>query len=73
MLQPYSVVANFVAIQQVTLTDAAHALLGTRLIGTQEGIYLDVAGNRNGSYDLGDFLAATDRLAGPALASAAPK
>ena len=70
MLHPFSVTANFIAVQQVTLTDAAEALLGTSLLDTQETVYLDAVGNRNGAYDLGDFLAAADRMTIPPLATA---
>jgi hypothetical protein len=47
---------------------AAEALLGGAVLSAQEGVYLDAAGNRNGQYDLGDFLAAVDRSATPKLA-----
>lgn len=73
MVQPFSVVANFIAAQQVTLARAAEALLGTSVLGAQEGVYLDAVGNRNGLYDLGDFLAAVDRSGAPPLASTGPK
>jgi M6 family metalloprotease-like protein len=71
MVHPFSVMANFIAVQQVQLTDAAQALLGSTLLEAQQGIYLDAAGNRNGSYDLGDFLAAEERSTSqPDLATA---
>jgi M6 family metalloprotease-like protein len=70
MSRPFSVVANFVAVQQVAVPAAAEALLGGSVLSTEQGIYLDAAGNRNGEYDLGDFLAAVDRSATPTLASA---
>jgi M6 family metalloprotease-like protein len=69
MRHPFTVVANFIAIQQVEVLAAAEALLGVSALSPQEGIYLDAAGNRNGQYDLGDFLAAVDRSATPRLAS----
>ena len=68
MRHPFSVIANFIAVQQVEVPTAAEALLGASVLSTQEGVYLDAAGNRNGHYDLGDFLAAVDRSAAPKLA-----
>jgi M6 family metalloprotease-like protein len=68
MRRPFSVVANFIPIQQVALTDAARALLGASVLSTEQDVYLDAAGNRNGLYDLGDFLAEAERSATPALA-----
>jgi M6 family metalloprotease-like protein len=69
MVHPFSVVANFIPVEQVQLTDAAHALFGTSLLEAQQGVYLDAVGNRNGSYDLGDFLAAEERAASRPLAT----
>ena len=71
MLHPFSVVANFIEVQQVMLPDAAESLLGGPVLDARQALYLDAAGNRNGSYDLGDFLAAADRSAAPVLARAA--
>jgi hypothetical protein len=68
MRHPFTVVANFIAVQQVEVPAAAEALLGQSVLSSQQGIYLDAAGNRNGQYDLGDFLAAVDRSAAPKLA-----
>ncbi len=68
MRHPFTVVANFIGVQQVEVPEAAEALLGASVLSTQEGVYLDAAGNRNGQYDLGDFLAAVDRSAAPKLA-----
>ncbi len=73
MLHPFSVTANFIAIQPVTITDAAGALFGMAPLETQEGVYLDAAGNRNGVYDLGDFLAAAERSSSLPLIAAGPK
>ena len=73
MQHPFSVTANFVALQPVTIPDAAGALFGTAPLATDQGIYLDAAGNRNGVYDLGDFLAAVERSSSPPLASVSLK
>lgn len=67
MAHPFDLMANFVTVQNVVLPSAADALLGGAVLLPEEAAYLDAAGNRNGVYDLGDFLAATDRSS-PALA-----
>jgi hypothetical protein len=68
MRHPFRVLANFIAVQQVEVPAAAEALLGVSVLRAQEDLYLDAAGNRNGQYDLGDFLAMVDRSATPKLA-----
>ncbi len=73
MRRPFSVVANFIAIEQVAVSTAAQGLLGASVLSSQEGVYLDAAGNRNGVYDLGDFLAAVERSAPPAIALGRPE
>jgi hypothetical protein len=62
--------ANFVAVRDIVLVGAADALLGNGSLLSDEAAYLDAVGNRNGVYDLGDFLAAADRSAaqGPVTA-----
>jgi len=64
MRRPFDLMANFVTAQAVALSSAADALLGTALLRPEEAAYLDAVGNRNGVYDLGDFLAASDREGG---------
>jgi M6 family metalloprotease-like protein len=67
--RPLTLLASFVAVQNVALTNAADALFGAGTLRAEEAAYLDAAGNRNGVYDLGDFLAANDRSgAAPAVA-----
>ena len=73
MLRPLRVTANFIAVQPVAITDAAGALFGTTVLEPQKSVYLDAAGNRNGVYDLGDFLAASERSVALPLVAAAPK
>jgi len=63
MRHPFDLAANFVAVREVVLGGAADALLGNGSLLSDEAAYLDAVGNRNGVYDLGDFLAATDRSA----------
>jgi M6 family metalloprotease-like protein len=70
MRHPFDLMASFVAVQEVVLVNAADALFGTALLRFEEASYLDAAGNRNGVYDLGDFLAASDRSASPVAADA---
>jgi M6 family metalloprotease-like protein len=67
---PFDLMANFVAVQDVVLTSAADALFGTSALRSEEAAYLDAVGNRNGVYDLGDFLSASDRSAALAAARA---
>jgi M6 family metalloprotease-like protein len=62
MLQhPFDLTANYVALRDVALRSAADGVLGVATLAGEDIQYLDAAGNRNGSYDLGDFLAAIDR------------
>ena len=61
MQHSFDVTANFVAVQDVVLGNAADALFGTEALRPEEAAYLDAVGNRDGVYDLGDFLAASDR------------
>jgi hypothetical protein len=65
MRHPFDLTANFIGVQEVQLGGAADALFGTVALGAEESTYLDAVGNRNGVYDLGDFLAAQDRLPAP--------
>jgi hypothetical protein len=52
-------------VQEVQLTGAAEALFGDGSLRPEQATYLDAVGNHNGVYDLGDFLAATDRAQTP--------
>jgi M6 family metalloprotease-like protein len=61
MRHPFDLMANFVAVHDVELASAADALLSGAVLIAEQMAYLDAAGNRNGVYDLGDFLAASDR------------
>lgn len=66
MQRPFDLTANFVAVRDIAVNHAADALFGTGALDQTEAIYLDAVGNRNGVYDLGDFLAASDRSNSPA-------
>jgi M6 family metalloprotease-like protein len=61
MSRPFDLTANFIAVRTVALTSAADALIGIGSLPLEEAAFLDAVGNRNGVYDLGDFLAASDR------------
>jgi M6 family metalloprotease-like protein len=61
MGHPFDLVANFAPFQQVVLDNAAGAILGVSTLRPDQAAYMDAAGNRNGEYDLGDFLAAVGR------------
>jgi M6 family metalloprotease-like protein len=62
MLRPFDVTANYLTIREVPLATAADVLFGKGALVTEQSTYLDVVGNRNGVFDLGDFLSAVDRL-----------
>lgn len=64
MLRPFDLTANFLQVREVALAEAADVLFGNALLAPEQVSYLDVVGNRNGVYDLGDFLAAVVRLDG---------
>jgi M6 family metalloprotease-like protein len=57
MTRPYDVTAVFTAEQQIPIQDATDELLGTPKLSLEQRDYLDQLGNRNGSYDVGDYLA----------------
>jgi M6 family metalloprotease-like protein/uncharacterized repeat protein (TIGR02543 family) len=69
MQHPFDLTANFVPVQDVALSNAADALVGTGALLPEEAVYLDAIGNRDGAYNLGDFLAASDRSGAPAATS----
>jgi M6 family metalloprotease-like protein len=70
MRHPFDLTANFIAVQEVQLTGAADALFGNGSLRPEQATYLDAVGNHNGVYDLGDFLAATDRAQTPSAGPA---
>jgi hypothetical protein len=61
MAHPFDLVANFVPVRSIAMQSAADALLGRSRLALEDVAYLDAAGNRDGVYDLGDFLAAMHR------------
>ncbi|MEO5800971.1 MAG: M6 family metalloprotease domain-containing protein [Gemmatimonadales bacterium] len=54
---PFDLVADFVSIASVDAAAAARALLGGAPLDQAARLYLDATGNRNGSFDVGDYLA----------------
>ena len=57
MHRPYTVTANFSGAVVVTLTQATNAILGITPLTGPQATYLDGQGNKNATYDLGDYLA----------------
>jgi M6 family metalloprotease-like protein len=66
MRHPFDLTANFVAVHEAPLPDAANDLFGVSSLDPDQSIYMDAVGNKNGIYDLGDFLAASVRASSPA-------
>ncbi len=58
-----AVVDSLVAVAPVEVTDAAGQLLGGSGLNENQRRFLDARGNRDGEYNLGDFLAYLDRAA----------
>lgn len=74
--RPFDLVANFVTIAAVDGVAAARALLGGPPLDAAARTYLDATGNRNGSFDIGDYLAwlrRTGQRVPPALARVADR
>jgi len=70
MQRGYDVTATFTAAVAVSLTEAVNEVLGTPALTPAQRSYLDQIGNRNGRYDVGDFLAyltTTGQAVPPAL------
>ncbi|HEU4700162.1 MAG TPA: M6 family metalloprotease domain-containing protein [Gemmatimonadales bacterium] len=57
--RPDTLVARYAVVDVLTVAQAAAALLGRAALTADQAARLDAAGNRNGVYDLGDFLALT--------------
>jgi hypothetical protein len=64
MAHPFDLIANFVPTRTIALEPAARALLGSSTLQSDDVAFLDASGNRDGRYDLGDFLAAVERSKG---------
>jgi M6 family metalloprotease-like protein len=61
MAHPYDVSAVFLQEQIVPMQDATDDLLGVPKLTPSQHQYLDQLGNRNGGYDVGDYLALVNR------------
>jgi hypothetical protein len=61
MQRPYDVTAVFLLEQQIPLDAATDEVLGTVSLSQEQREYLDQLGNRNGQYDVGDYLALLKR------------
>ena len=61
MTRPYDLEAQFLAEQTIVVADATAEILGTPTLSASQKSYLDTFGNRNGSFDLGDYLALLHR------------
>jgi M6 family metalloprotease-like protein len=57
MHRPYDVMAVFAPTRIIAVEDATFDLLGRPRLSADDRAYLDQLGNRNGSYDVGDYLA----------------
>jgi len=69
MRRPYDLTANFSLLAPVPVEDATREILGTATLSFEQRDQLDLLGNRNGYFDLGDYLALLNRLG---LAPGAP-
>ena len=61
MARPYDLEASFVIELPVAVADATAEILGTAKLTTDQKAFLDQLGNRNGLYDVGDYLALLKR------------
>ena len=61
MARPYDVTPVYLLNQVIAVADATDDLLGLPKLTVQQKDFLDQLGNRNGGYDLGDYLALLDR------------
>ncbi|MFZ5624415.1 MAG: M6 family metalloprotease domain-containing protein [Gemmatimonadota bacterium] len=61
MNRPFAVTAGFTPEVQLVQSDVVADILGNPVLTPAQRTFLDLTGNRNGVYDLGDFLAYLDR------------
>ena len=61
MGRPYDLEASFVVELQIAVADATTEILGTAKLTSDQKLFLDQLGNRNGLYDVGDYLALLKR------------
>lgn len=73
MARGYNVTATFTGEVAVAFPDATAEILGVATLTAQQKTYLDQVGNKNGAYDLGDFLALVQRTGAPMPPAVAAK
>ncbi len=70
MGRPYDLEASFVTEVAVGVQAATSEILGTTSLSADQRTFLDLLGNRNGIYDVGDFLAYLRHTGQPVPAAA---
>lgn len=74
MERPYDLTANFSVAVPVTVPEARGELLGIGAMTAEQRAHLDLLGNRNGYFDIGDYLAMLSRLGlAPGIPAQAPR
>lgn len=74
MERPYDLTANFSVAVPVTVSEARGELLGIGTLTTEQREHLDLLGNRNGYFDVGDYLAMLSRLGlAPGIPAPSPR
>ncbi len=71
--RPFDLVATFTPTVAVTAADALQAVLGASALSEAQSAFLDLLGNRNGAFDLGDYLALVRRGEAPSPSPAPPR
>jgi M6 family metalloprotease-like protein len=73
MHRPYDVTANFSLSVPVSVAEARAEMLGTGTLSPEQREHLDLQGNRNGYFDIGDYLSMLSRLGlAPGIPAPAP-
>lgn len=62
MERPYDLTASFSVAVPVTVAEATAEILGTTTLTAAQRDHLDLLGNRNGYFDVGDYLAMLSRM-----------
>ncbi|HUG28058.1 MAG TPA: M6 family metalloprotease domain-containing protein [Gemmatimonadales bacterium] len=62
MIRPYDLTATFTVAVPVTVAEARAAIMGTGTLSVEQREHLDLQGNRNGYFDIGDYLSMLSRL-----------
>jgi M6 family metalloprotease-like protein len=73
MHRPYDLTANFSLSVPVAVAEARAEILGTGALSPEQREHLDLQGNRNGYFDIGDYLSMLSRLGlAPGIPAPAP-